>query len=309
MAFGYYGRNAQEVQMDNRQYYNFAKIKERYENTKPLKGKRLSLNIRPHGERDRSWERIVKVNENEYYLTNDAYRFYETHKDSGRTHQRLMSFKLVGDTEYFTLHTPTANWYGKTDPRNGRLFPRSMSSPSWFWFAHYNMPSGLNFENIRSRKYILCEDKYFSAEKGDITFTRTGVTDIWKPLVVHREVIHQLDKEKTKALKEQAKDFLEYARVMSGLVDKQWSWDKRIKDSEDYSWEDLIKLNDDGSTPEDWLEMVQHYKHTASTYYDGFCEKRMRKQILNTLYALAKPCKEIEIPLGQTCYDKYRGWY
>ena len=41
----------------------------------------------------------------------------------------------------------------------------------------------------------------------------------------------------------------------------------------------------------------------------GFCEKRMRKQILNTLYALARPCKEIEIPLGQTCYDKYRGWY
>ena len=70
MGFGYGTRSAEDLQRDNRQIYSFAKIKERYEQTIPLRGKRAKLNIRPHGQRDRSWERIVKVNENEYYLTN-----------------------------------------------------------------------------------------------------------------------------------------------------------------------------------------------------------------------------------------------
>ena len=308
MGFGYGTRTAEDLQRDNRQIYSFAKIKERYEQTIPLRGKRAKLNIRPHGQRDRAWERIVKVNENEYYLTNDAYSYYENHPEIGKTHQRLMSFKQVDDTEYFTLHTPRVNWYPKDHPSHGKLNAKQMGIPSYFWFIHYNMPQGLDFYNINSRKYVKFGDDYYSAEKGDITFTRQGKNE-WKPLVVHREVIHILDREKTKEVREKAKEFLNYSKVMCQLVDAKWKWGNPLVTDDTYTWEDKLKMNDDGSYPEDWLPMLENFKHRATSYWNGFNEKSLRRIIINDLYSVAKPCKEIEVPLGKPCYDRYGKWY
>jgi hypothetical protein len=305
MGFGCYGRSAEQVQWDNGQSYDFAKIKERYENTKPIRGKRAKFDIRPHGERTRTWERIVKVNENEYYLTNDGYSWYE-HPDnkSGRKNQPMMSFKLHDGIEYFSFHTPRATWR-----EDKALYPLSMSPPSWYYMARFNVPRGLSFTNHRGRKYIVCNDKYYSAEKGEITFTRRVGENKWSPLVVHKEIVHVFDRTKSKALREQAKDFLNYAKIMSGLVESKYRWGHHIHTDHTYTWEDKLKLNEDGSVPEFWLEMVEHYKHRATRYWSGYDEKTMRRHILRDLYENGKPCVEVEVPLGQPCYDKFRSWY
>ena len=31
--------------------------------------------------------------------------------------------------------------------------------------------------------------------------------------------------------------------------------------------------------------------------------------LVKDLFELAKPCKAIEVPLGQVCIDRYKSWY
>jgi len=67
MSYGNWNaRSPYAVQQYNGKPTDFAKAVERYESIKPLIGKRKSLDVRPLGERDRAWERIVKVSDTEY---------------------------------------------------------------------------------------------------------------------------------------------------------------------------------------------------------------------------------------------------
>lgn len=301
---GYYPRSPEEVQRNNRHHFDFDKIAKHYESIKPLRGKRASLDIRPVGERDRDWERVVKVNDNEYYLTNTAWRWYDTsHNTHCRTHQKLMSFKRFDGGESVTIHTPV---WGESN----QFDSRSLGVSSTFNFIYYNLPEGLSFANIKSCKYVQSGDKFYTAEKGDITFTRMTGEKEWKPYVVQREVIHHIDRQKTKELKLRMKPFLEYANVMFDMLEPNHAWRNGFRD-EDYTWEDLLDPMENGEPNPLWVSLVERFKYKTRKWDSGnvVCVKALLEGVVyEDLKHIAKPLKPIEVPLGTPCRDKYKNW-
>ena len=148
MSFGNYrARDSRTVQAHNRQELNFEKVKEIYENTKPIQGKRERLNIRPIGERGRTHERVIKVSDNEYYLTCNSWaRVDDKNKTIYDYHCRALTFtKSYWGSETVIVHTPRA--------QGGQLAPSYLNSPSVFWFYHYKLPETLSITNHRGKFY------------------------------------------------------------------------------------------------------------------------------------------------------------
>lgn len=309
----YYQRSPEEVQWANRHEFDFEKIAKHYESIKPLRGKRASKNIRPVGERNRDWERVVKVSDDEYYLTNSAYRWYDdpNHNTSNRVAHKLMSFKRFDGGESFTLRTPV--WH------TGRIDPNQLGVSSTFYFIKFNLPHGLSFHNERSCKYIRTDhdDKYYTAEKGDITFTRLNGQTEWKPLVVYPEVVHHTDRSKTKKIREQMKPFLEYSEVMFDILEYKSWWGGTVFRQEvfaEYTWEDVINPMEDGSPNPLWVDLVERMKYKAKFYnYDTrgyeYSKVKFKNELYKDICYIARPHKEIEIPLGTTCRDPFKTMY
>ena len=131
---GYYYRNScspYDVQATNGGRFTFDTVKQRYEDTVPIRGKRKEQNIRPIMRRDRAWERIIKVDDNEYYVSFDCYA-HRTH------HNKAITFKVSGDMEYLTVHTPKKMW-GQNP--SYELYPQEFRSSSVFYFYYFNLPS------------------------------------------------------------------------------------------------------------------------------------------------------------------------
>jgi hypothetical protein len=317
MGFGYGTRTPYEVQQDNGGRFDFDKIKQRYEQVKPLRGKRANLDVRPMNDRGRSHERIIKVNENEYYLTFDAWRWSELN-DPKRGHNRAISFHLIGDMETVVVHTPRTNWKEVKD-----LYPKAFSSNSIFYFYEFNLPDGLNMVNNNACKYIRlnCEDgyRYYTVEKGDTTFTRKRGTKYWNPMVVHRETIHHLDKEKTKEWRTTAKPLLDYLNVMVDMVEPQYlGWYQNVlaEATKDLPKDKVFKQDGD-EAPEHWFKLAEFYKKRIQNYhYMGnskhtisYDKSKLRTYLHRDLYKLVKPLKATEIPLGVMCKDRFKSWF
>ena len=341
MGFGYYQRSPESVQADNGRYYDFKRIAERYETTKPLRGKRLVQNIRPHGQRERDWERIIKVDDNEYYLTNNAYA-YRTNQ--GESINRAITFKRDDEgNETIIVHTPRICWGDENNRK--RLDPKTLSTPSTHFFYRYNLPQGLTLTKHYTKTYLEVRNtdgnvperlnfSYYTLEKGDVTVVRKQGEKYFKPLVVHREVKRKLDRTKTKAIREELKDFIEYVRVMLPLAEaKRYSMytspmTYAMKSSEDNvymsgelseecfgkGWRGLFT----GEPTELWFKLVQYYKQSCMrdvwdsetrTYINiEVTPERVRNAIANEVFRHEKPIKEEEVALGTMTFDKYRNW-
>jgi len=312
---GYYRSSCSpyDVQQAQGGAFTFNTVKERYESTKPIQGKRKADNIRPINRRDRSYERIVKVSDTEYYITFDGYK-WRTH------HNRAITWSLNNGMEFMTIHTPCKTW-SSTDPTE--LYPRFLSSASVFWFYNFNLPSGFSMVNYYVNKYVKHNDKHYTIEQGDIVFQRKQGATEWQPLVVHRQFKHHIDKEKTKELRESIKPFLEYYDTMSGIVEPNYGWGniihraiigdddwRGVSPDEVVAWFKPTESN----IPNGWLTMVERYKSKIT--YRNYQEKEqiehrgeLENVIAKDLFELAKPCKAIEVPLGQVCIDRYKKWY
>jgi hypothetical protein len=294
--------------------FTFATVKERYEATKPIQGKRKEENIRPICRRDRSYERIVKVSDTEYYITFDGYKFRPHHN-------KAITWSLNNGMEFMTIHTPRKMW-GSTPSLD--LYPRYLSSASTFWFYDFNLPHGFNMVNYYVNKYVKYNDKHYTIEQGDIMFQRKEGSTEWQPLVVHRQFKHHIDKEKTKELKETIKPFLNYFDLMSDVVEAGYRWGNPIinsirpDDNDKATPQEVIEVFKQTDTvPDAWLLMTERYKRkiTYSKRVNGewqderVCKEDLPKLLLKDLYAIVKPCKSIEVPLGQVCIDRYKSWY
>lgn len=315
---GYYRHSSSpyDVQANQGGRFTFDTVKKQYQETKPIQGKRKDQNIRPIKRRDRAWERIIEVNDNEYYVSFDCYQ----HRTK---HNRAITWKLSEGMEYMTIHTPRRTWSGTND----ELYPRTFSSSSVFWFYDFNLPHEFSMANHYANKYVRYNDQFYSVELGDITFQRKhggGVGD-WQPLVVHREFKHHLDRTKTKELREVIKPFVAYFDVMNGMVEDKYNWGnpivKAIVGEEGYGREvvkpeavlTLFKPTDDG-VPDTWLTMVERYKRKIIKYdyrdrQSTYERHKLEKEICKDLFYLMKPCKAIEVPLGKVVIDKYKSWY
>lgn len=314
---GYYGNSCSpyDVQANQGGRFTFDTIKERYENTKPLIGKRKEENVRPIKRRDRAWERIYKVDDNEYYVSFDSYK-YRTH------HNKAISWKMCGDMEFITIHTPKKTW-STTDPQE--LYPRYLSSSSIYWFYDFNMPNEFCMVNHRANKYVCHDNKFYSIELGDITFQRRQGETQWQPLVVHREFKHTIDRKQTKQLREIIKPFMAYYDIMCEMVETKWEYGnpivKALNDGELGAVKPsqaiaLFKPCEDGSVPDAWLSMVERYKHRITRYRynrtndaDAHERHKLSKEICDDLFRIARPCKTEEVPIGTLMHDKYKWWY
>lgn len=340
MGFGWNIRSPEDVQRYNGQAYDFAKIAQRYENTPPLRGKRRAMDIRPHSERNRCHERIVKVNDNEYYLTNNAYRWYDKH---GYSICRAITFKRNDDgTELVIVHTPRRYWGDKPEDRE-MLMPKQLGVPSSFFFYSYNLPEGMSMTKHHTKNYLAVkvEDGYgesalrfYTVDKGDVHLTRQVGEKYFKPLIVHREFHRSLDRSKTKAIRNELSSFLEYVRVMTPLVeaDRQQCWCDPIEYSKHANKDGLYSVGSLGEkcigkgwrglfTGEDnelWFNLVQHYKHKcqrnkwnpeARAYESLACDpKTIMNLVANRVYQIEKPLVEEPVELGVKTFDKYRNW-
>lgn len=338
MGFGWNTRDGETVQRHNGQAYTFDKIARRYESIVPLRGKRKVLDIRPHGERARCWERIVKVNDNEYYLTNNAYRYYDKY---GYTPCRAITFKRDDEgNETVVVHTPRQYWGDRE-----RLMPRQLSNPSSFYFYLHNLPEGMSMDKYYSKNYLVVktEDghgdsscKFYTLDKGDVHLTRQVGEKYFKPLIVHREFKRSLDRSKTKALREELTAFGEYVRVMLPLAERdrhgmydcplRWATMDNDPSTVYYGQSDLAKeCHGKGwrglftGEPSDlWFKLVQYYKNLNRThtwdsnareyvYADPSPESVMRT-VTRDVYAVEKPLHEEPVELGIRTFDKYRSW-
>jgi hypothetical protein len=313
-------RTPYEVQHDNGQRFDFDKIKQHYEQIKPIRGKRAHLNIRPISERDRSAERIIKVGENEYYITFNAYRWNEINQPD-HLHTKAISFHQIGEMETVVVHTPRTNWKGKTD-----LYPRAFSNSSVFYFYHFNLPNGLNMVNHKSCKYLRVDNEngylYYTVEKGDITLTRKKGDKYWKPMVVHREVVHALDKAKTKEWRTTAKPLLDYLNIMVDVVEPQYLgwWENTLAKATTNIPKDELFKQPNGEAPEHWFKLAEYYKKRIEStdwgVYNNFQDRKtiyrkdkLKHYLYKDLYKLVKPLRTIEVPLGTVCKDRFKSWF
>ena len=339
MSFGNWARSPEEVQRDNGGRYDFDSIAQKYEAVTPLGGKkRKHLNIHPNGERSRCWERIVKVSDEEYYLTNNAYRWYDLHPDDRyrRPHSRAITFKKQDGLETIILHTTRKMW---GENPGTELYPRDLGTPSNFYFYSCNLPHGVSMAKHYSKNYIAVKEdevttKYYTLDKGDVHLTRNVGEKYFKPLIVHREVHRSLDRKKTKAIREELKSFIDYTRVMLPLAPKDrqgWygatplslqdqnpnEWDKGLKRfCCGKSWRELVGARDD--VPDHWFEMVQYYKAKCARQTFNFetrsyedieaSPQAVMNHIAREVYRQELPFHEELVELGKRTFDSYRNW-
>jgi hypothetical protein len=315
MGFYRYSSSPYDVQARNGGRFTFETLAKRYEDTKPIQGKRKDQNIRPIGQRNRAWERMVKVSDTEYYITCDAYQ----HRS---VHTRSITWKQIDGMDYLTIHTPRAGWNGA----NADLYPRAFSSSSIYWFYDMNMPVEFGMTNYKCNKYVRYADKYYTIEKGDITFQRKIGTTDWQPLVVHREFKHTIDRKKTKELREITKSFKPYFDVMCDMVDSKWEYgnpivraihDGELRPTTPEQALALFKPSQDGDVPNEWLRMAEIYKQRirehkwvgARMYEETFRKDKVLTEVNKDLFAIVRPCKEEAVELGKLSHDRYKKWY
>jgi len=294
-------KTTEDIQYRNGIKTDFDMAVKRYESIKPLIGKRKSLDVRPTGERDRAWERIVKVSDTEYYLTCFEWGWRDRQRLEGNKvdeERKSITLKREGEVETIIIHNAK---YGFT-------------SPSTFYFYNCNLPQGMTMEKYRGSNYVrvLKEDgkfDYYRADKMDITFYRPKGGAYWTPLSVYREVKHSLDRKKTKAIREKLTTFIEYARVMLPLVEPKYSYASSL----DQHWEDFVTLKNPDEIPESWLRAVSHYAHRLNNYNwstrtNVLNEKGLIPMIQREAYRMAKPFHVEPVPLGELSFDRYKGW-
>ncbi len=303
-SYGNYARSPEDVQRYNGVRTDFNKIVERYESIKPLQGKRKVLNVRPCGERDRAWERVVKVSDTEYYLTCTQFgwgdkEILKGNKVETEKERRAITLKQEGEVETIIIHR---NRWGFT-------------SPSIYYFYTYNLPVGMGLTKHRGTTYVSVknnDDKYqhYTLNQGDVTFYRPKGGTYWTPLVVHQEVRHKLDRKKTKAIREKLKTFCDYAKVMLPLISEPRRAFGEVLGA---NWEDFVTLKNPNEIPEEWLTAVSNYKKklnrwnwTAKAY--GCNEAGLIPRIQREAYRIEKPFEVEVVPLGELSCDPYRGW-
>jgi len=306
MSYGNWNaRSPMEVQRQNGKATDFETVARHYETVKPLQGKRKSLDVRPWGDRDRTWERVVKVSDDEYYLTCNAYNYNDNQKLVGgdaREDHRAITFKRDENVETIILHKPRWGW----------------TSPSIYYFYAFNLPRDMNLTKHKGTTYVGLKTPtelnpyachYYTISVGDVSFIRPHGTTEWKPLQVHREYKHSLNRKKTKAIREELKDFMDYAKSMLPFVESKYEWGTILGNE----WRVQLKREDKEVYPEEWLRILtrfagkcQRYDYQTKTYC--FSEKAVMNNILREAYKQDKPFDVHEVELGQMSYDSYRSW-
>ncbi len=165
----------------------YREAKQRYEATKPIRGR--SGDVRPLGKRRRDWECIVKVSDTAY-----AIRLYNTnvvtYHEDGSIELCTGGWPSVSTAEMIELHSP---FYTVKRSRN-----------VWAWNRYGNTD-----QNLKAEKYLV------PADGTPVKFVRRDGRHVPEtPQVIQQRVV---DRTGIKELRAQIKPFLDYSKVMLKL--------------------------------------------------------------------------------------------
>jgi len=135
----------------------FDEVAKRYMDTKPLRGKRASEDIRPLGtgfERRYTWKRIIRINENKYVLC-DGNNIYWANNPLQLADTAPIVWERKDGRDYITIRN---NW-------------NSNSAVSRYKFLQQWLPRGMNFTfNQQGKHYI--------AYKGELNFLPKAILEV-----------------------------------------------------------------------------------------------------------------------------------
>ena len=167
------------------EYYN--RYKERYENTKPIRGR--VDDIRPLGDRRRDWEQVVR-RETETGIMYGAH-LYQTdcvmYAENGDVHLNIGSWESVSSAQFISIHSPWGvhcyKRYSKiwVEMKDGKVYPIQASQT---FVVKYNKAT----------------DSYYTNESNTVT----------------QKV---KDRSKSKEFRSAVSEFRDYARNMIKLAD------------------------------------------------------------------------------------------
>ena len=135
----------------NRHLMSFDKVAATYDAIKPLRGKLSDANVRPLGDRARKWERIKKINNNCYVLTDGYHTGDDVFKSWGYNH------KTGKPTEAEMINLAPIVWRRHRDGtttikvRNGT---GQGAHNSRYSFLDRHLPNGMRFI-IRNGKHFI----------------------------------------------------------------------------------------------------------------------------------------------------------
>jgi hypothetical protein len=141
-------------------FNSFDEVVKHYNKTKPIRGARLSENIRPISQRRYWWNRIIKINDNKYALSDGSYMWW--------ARQGMSSVDLVIE------HTSPVLWERREDGDYVTLRSHNKGniSVSRYTFLDRYTPRGMRFEWHQNGKHFVIDKQGVShyLPKFNVTF-------------------------------------------------------------------------------------------------------------------------------------------
>lgn len=185
-----------------------------YNGVVPIRGARLSEDLRPMNERRRWWERIAKIDENKYVLLDGNWTWRGKSKETWMRTCPIM-WERKEDGDYITIRNHPNESYGVSRyVFLQRFLPREM------WF-HYGSDG---------RHYVKCGDtNHFLAKfKGGFD----PKTDEWETTVDRKIMFKHDNGEFTRANELQPKKVMRIDKTLdahySGKLRETWDWMKVV---------------------------------------------------------------------------------
>ena len=227
----------------------FAEIKKWYEDTKPIISKHhnAKCDIRPVGQRRNKWERLVKINDNKYAITDGSWCSmpYDSSTDADIAFGIELADKLApimwekrGNDEYIHIRGcvnsgysigryKMLNWYL---PFTLRHTDKQPAGKHWI----FDVTSGAKYPLPRMKAVIEWQNCLMTSyEDNSLTFKRiadaNGKTTAWERV---GEVMIQgttLDLDKKKMLKPALKNFYEWMTTMRPLIPTGYGADSEFR--------------------------------------------------------------------------------
>jgi hypothetical protein len=206
------------------------------------------------------------------------------------------------------------------------------------------MPHGMWMTKHYSKNYVGIRtesgDKFYTLDKGDITFIKNKDAKYYSPLTVHREEYRSLDRTLTKEIKAQLKPFFDYIEMIAPIAQpKRYSYQYQNAHILDYvgenprygapefirgtpletmTWQQFLTKSVDDDVPEHWFLVAEwcKYKFMREVYnqekreYEKlpYNHSNMKASFRNAVYKKARPLAIEFVELGVKCFDKYRNW-
>lgn len=254
--------NAKQDQY-NRHYRHFgmstfAEVEQAYNSIKPIRGRRASQDLRPLGYRQRTWERVIKFDDNTYGL----YDGFGVSQDFGvekfKSSMPIL-WERKPDGEYVTIQS---HWNGSTSISRYNFLSVHLPKGVTFWWQsgkHFVTMNGTDYALPKSRAKMDYSNGTFEwVQHNTIVLKREGtgfirVNDLL-PVATKRK------SEEAKQFDKPIKEFIKWMEFILPVLGDTLTWQNideyamKFNDGRHWYWQNNVK-------PEDVKAMLTDDEH------------------------------------------------